>query len=278
MFTRKMFHLGLFIVALIVSSCATPAAPSPSPVASLKPATANVTSIPATPTLPPTLPSSPLPTSASIATMTEVIQFTPAIPTGSAQSGIPATPTLLPTLPSSPLPTLTSIVTMTEVIQFTPAIPTGPAQSGSCWENSVAVSRDGAWRCTMGNDIADPCFAVGEKPTIVCGADPSANEAGFIVNLTEPLPKSYIPAQARQAYRGWLIRLTDGTVCGFATGATTVVNGERANYLCTDRSVILGDLKPGRVWTAQKAVISVGANGPQLDKGPETVAIRTVWQ
>ena len=113
---------------------------------------------------------------------------------------------------------------------------------------------------------------------MVCGADPAANAAGFTVNLTEPLPKSDIPAEAKQAYQGWLIRLADGTLCGFATGATTGVNGERANYLCTDQSVILGDLKPGQVWTAQHAVVSVGANGPQLDKGPETVAIRTVWQ
>ncbi len=235
MFTRKMFYPGLFIVALIVSSCATPAAPSPSPVASLNPATATVTSI-------------------------------------------LATPSMLPPVPSSPLPSSASAVTLTEVIQFTPAIPTGPAQSGRCWTNSLAVIRDGAWRCMMDNDIADPCFAVGEKPTMVCGADPAANKAGFIVNLTEPLPKSDIPAQARQAYQGWLIRLADGTLCGFATGATTGVNGERANYLCTDQSVILGDLKPGQVWTAQKAVVSIGANGPQLDKGPETVVIRTVWQ
>ena len=252
MFTRKMFYPGLFIVVLIVSSCATPAAPSPSPVASLKSVTATVA---------PSL--SPI---ASLKSATDTVV------------SILATPTLLPTLPSSPLPSSASAVTLTEVIQFTPAIPTGPAQSGSCWENSVAVSRDGAWRCMMDNSIADPCFAVGDKPTMVCGADPAANNIGFIVNLTKPLPKSDIPAQARQAYRGWLIRLADGTVCGFATGATTGVNGERANYLCTDHSVILGDLKPGQVWTAQKAVVSVGANGPQLDKGSETVAIRTVWQ
>jgi hypothetical protein len=129
----------------------------------------------------------------------------------------------------------------------------------------------------VGNAIFDPCFAIGSDNTIVCGANPATNEPGFKVKLTEPLPTPDVPAQAEENYRGWLIELADGTICNYATGATTGVNGERVNYLCSDKSGILGDLHPGRVWTANKVIVEVGPNGPSLKKS-ETVAIRTVWQ
>lgn len=175
-------------------------------------------------------------------------------------------------------PTATSATLTTQVIRFTPAIPNGESQAGSCWTNSLAALRDDAWRCQMDNSLSDPCFVVGADHTMVCGADPATNEPGFVVKLTEPLPTPDVPEQAKQSYQAWLIQLADGTICNFATGATTGANGERVNYLCSDKTMILGDLKPGTTWTAQKVIIEVGANGPAITKGPETVSIRTVWQ
>jgi len=158
-----------------------------------------------------------------------------------------------------------------------PVVPSGPEQQGNCWTNSLAVARDDAWRCMVGNEISDPCFAVGPDKTIVCNADPAANKPGFVLKLTEPLPAPNVPAQAKQNYQGWLVQLTNSVICSYATGATTGVNGERLNYLCSDKWGLLGDLHPGQVWTANKVIIEVGANGPTL-KQSETVTIRTVWQ
>jgi hypothetical protein len=184
-----------------------------------------------------------------------------------------ATGASAPTAPTA----AASSVTRTEVIQYTPVVPSGEAQAGRCWTGSLAVARDNAWRCMVGNQIYDPCFAVGGNSAIVCGADPITNKPGFVVNLTEPLPAPDVPAQAKENYTGWLVQLADGTVCNFATGATTGVNGERLNYLCSNKTGLLGDLHPGQVWTANEVVIEVGKNGPTL-KQSETVQIRTVWQ
>ena len=168
-------------------------------------------------------------------------------------------------------------VTLTEVIKYTPTIPTDEEREGRCWTSSLAVAREDAWRCMVGNQIFDPCFAVGSDQAIVCGTDPVTNKSGFRLKLTEPLPAPDLPPQVKENYKGWLIQLTDGTMCGYATGATGGVNGERANYLCSDKSVILGDLKPSQVWTAKKAILESGPNGFSI-KESQIVTIHTVWQ
>ncbi len=60
---------------------------------------------------------------------------------------------------------------------------------------------------------------------------------------------------------GWLLKLANGTVCGFLTGATAGFEGQRINYGCTDRSSILGDLTPGTTWMARVVTGSVGPSG-----------------
>ncbi|MFQ5812503.1 MAG: hypothetical protein ACE5I2_04855, partial [Anaerolineae bacterium] len=107
------------------------------------------------------------------------------------------------------------------------------------------------------NGIFDPCFALEDGEVIVCGANPVTGEAGLKLNLTEPLPEPELPAEP--ANNAWLVELADGTICGFATGATGAVGEKRINYLCADPEqdvVILGDLQPGEVWRAEKAIVS----------------------
>lgn len=178
--------------------------------------------------------------------------------------------------------TLTTVapLTMTEVITFTPPLPTTTVQDGSCWTNSISTTRADAWRCTVENTIYDPCFALPDQTdTVVCGANPASEELGFPLHLTEPLPQAEIPEQAQEmaAVNGWLVLLADGTLCNFATGATTGVNGERLNYLCDNGLGLLGDLQPDTVWTANQVDIIVGGNGPEL-KSSQTVEIRTIWR
>jgi hypothetical protein len=130
------------------------------------------------------------------------------------------------------------------------------------------------------NRIYDPCFGDQGAAGVVCGSDPSKNDSGFLLQLTAPLPAPALPGDTNQA---WLVELADGTVCGFATGATAVVNGQRINYLCQTSQttgpvpVLLGDLHPGTVWTAQKATLQPGANGLTVQSSG-TVAIQTVWR
>lgn len=169
-------------------------------------------------------------------------------------------------------------VTATEVITFTPGLPAGEPVEGSCWTSSLAVWRADAWRCMVGNEIHDPCFSEGDG--VVCGARPLAPDAGFALKLTEPLPAAELPQDA--AAHAWLVELADGTACEFATGATGGAEGERFNYLCPspDASqyvVILGELQPGTVWMAHRAVLAGGPPEPTvLESG--LVPVRRVWR
>jgi basic membrane protein A len=170
--------------------------------------------------------------------------------------------------------TASTEVTATEVIAFVPAeIPTD-TQSGSCFAGAIGLGRDDAYRCTVGNQIYDPCFVVDDIPTVVCGANPATGETGFMLDLTEPLPAPE-PGNLAQP---WLIELADGQVCGLMTGTVVGVDDRIAPYGCPDGSYLFQDFQQeGDVWLAEKAVIGVNDNGYFIEAS-EMVPIRTVWQ
>src|SRR5260370_20647467 len=88
------------------------------------------------------------------------------------------------------VPVSSLIVSQTSVIRFTPPVPSGEVREGSCWTESIAVGRSGAWRCMVGNSISDPCFGIPANPCeLVFGANPALKTGGFVVKLTRPLPK-----------------------------------------------------------------------------------------
>jgi hypothetical protein len=166
----------------------------------------------------------------------------------------------------------------TKVITYAPGPPTGEPQEGKCWTNSLAVWREDAWRCTVGNSIYDPCFFSGGG--VICGASPITETVGFLLLLTEPLPAPEVPPDT--AGHAWLVELADGTVCEYATGATGGVGADRINYFCPSPDpsqyvVILGDLQPGNIWMAKRAVLTGGPPDPTVLESAE-VPIRTVWR
>jgi len=172
----------------------------------------------------------------------------------------------------------TVAITATQVITYTPGLPTGEPREGSCWTNSLAVWREDAWRCAVGNGIHDPCFS--QNDSVICGANPTTTTVSFLLTLTEPLPAPEPPQDT--ANHAWLVELADGTVCEFATGATGGVGGERFNYLCPSPNpdqyvMILGDLQPGVVWMTKRAVVTGGM--PDLTVLESAMApVRTLWR
>ena len=169
-------------------------------------------------------------------------------------------------------------ITETQVITYTPGPPAGEPREGSCWTNSLAVWREDAWRCTVGNDIYDPCFS--SDGSVICGASPITPTTSFTLTLTEALPAPELPQDT--ANHAWLVELADGTVCGFATGATGGVGDDRINYLCpspdpSQTVVLLGDLQPGAVWMARRAVLTGSMPNLTVLESVE-VPIRTVWR
>ena len=147
-------------------------------------------------------------------------------------------------------------VTETQVITFVPEIPEGgDEQEGSCWTSSLSIpDREDAWRCQDNqNSIYDPCFSFSDKPDmVVCGVDPTTDDKGFVMTLTEPLPAPDIPEGVDYSNQAWLIELADGTNLRVhdggngchrrQNGSTTVVHRMK---MAEDRWDIIGGLAAG---------------------------------
>jgi hypothetical protein len=179
-------------------------------------------------------------------------------------------------MPASPL----SIGT-TKIVRFAPALPSGgDTKEGSCWTESIAAPRPGAWRCSVGNAISDPCFAVAGNPEqLVCGADPALRADGFILKLTKPLPKA---AHHDRKAEPWIFQLSDGSICEAMTGTLSPVNDEPGRWTCAihvrdqvrPRGLVTA-LTPGKIWMADKFPESaIGTQGAV----PEKIPVRMIWE
>ena len=171
----------------------------------------------------------------------------------------------------------------TLVTHFVPALPAGQQQSGDCFASSIAAyPRTDAWRCNVNNEIFDPCFSVAQADTVVCGADPLSGSGGFALLLKKPLPAA-TPATGILVAWGWVVQLSDGTVCAPFTGTRAQVNGKTTTYGCKPATgnanvVILGDLDSSKpLWTAQVATISFSDSQIHEDN-VQTLSVTKVWQ
>ena len=171
----------------------------------------------------------------------------------------------------------------TKVVKYAPPADLPPnVQDGYCWVNSVAEPyRADAWRCMIGSDIKDPCFSVPNQDTVICDINPFANTAGEQLLLTKPLPAPQVTAPAKDNW-GWLIELSDETLCAPFTGTVPVINGVSAPYACTSdvqgqTALLVGDLKIDKIWTATKDMVIVD-NGNIDVKSTAEVKIMEVWQ
>jgi len=185
---------------------------------------------------------------------------------------------MFPASAQTPVSQLTVRETM--VVRFAPPVPSGAMRDGSCWTDSIAVSRAGAYRCSVGNGIYDPCFTV---PTnherMVCGADPALKTAGFVLKLTKPLPQT---PPVTQQVEPWIIKLADGSICEAMTGTLPAVNGQSARWSCAihirdqiRRVGVVTAVTPGKIWMADK--FPENAIGTAAAR-PEKVPVKTIWE
>jgi hypothetical protein len=139
---------------------------------------------------------------------------------------------------------------------------------GQCFSGSSADPRGDAWRCAIGNSIADPCFSDPKVLSwVACPEDGSPFGRGVIrLALSRALPKSLGNNGSPGQGNPWAVKLAGGKVCTFLTGATFAYHGERVNYGCTVKIFLAGS--PNRssgTWT-----ITLGT-GPKSK--PRTAAI-----
>lgn len=145
----------------------------------------------------------------------------------------------------------------------------GRRLKGSCWTASIAAPRPDAWRCMAGNEIRDPCFSAGSRAReVVCVGNPFARQVTLML-LTRPLnPKAHGPKGKPHA---WMLRLAGGAQCGFATGATGLVDGMRLNYACTSGGWLAGD--PDRSKSTWKANYVASTDKPAVRKVSIAIAV-----
>lgn len=141
---------------------------------------------------------------------------------------------------------------------------------GHCFFGSLSTSRRDAWRCETGNLIYDPCFNSSHAPGRV--ACPVAQlDTGLVIRLTRALPSRYRntrPPSVRLT--PWNVWLTGGQECQWITGASGIISGQRVNYGCTGRLLLLGTPHRTRgLWT----ITAVRSSG--VDR--HTVRIAYAW-
>jgi hypothetical protein len=158
---------------------------------------------------------------------------------------------------------------VTQVTPFSPSGIRGTAGQGTCWTTSLAAPRTNAWRCSAGNTIYDPCFSTPlQSSYVICDANPAKGQtSGLKVMLTQPLPSATLPSSSEN--QAWLLRLSNGAICSFATGATFLVHGVRVDYGCSDGSVVIGMPQTGNTWIAN---VSKNAS-PAANTNPVITAV-----
>lgn len=179
----------------------------------------------------------------------------------------------------------------TQIIAYTaiPPASSTPVESGSCWTNSIAAPfRSDAWRCTVGNNISDPCFQMpNSTSTLLCGINPTVldSTSTFVLKLTQPLPQSQPMQGLPRAEQVWLIQLLDGTLCTPFEGTRPfTASGDSANYACAPGPLgkdvlIFGDLNASTsVWTANIGTLSTPTSSLPTIVTSSTVPVATVWQ
>jgi hypothetical protein len=121
-----------------------------------------------------------------------------------------------------------------------------PAFGGDCYTGSFAVH--GAYRCSAGNRLRDPCFTDPNRDdAVLCIASPFSH-VGTRLRVTGALNND------GSAHRSvvWAVRLATGQRCTlFAGGATNAdAEGRRLNYGCSGRATWLwgNPIRNGGTW------------------------------
>jgi hypothetical protein len=124
------------------------------------------------------------------------------------------------------------------------------AASGYCWTTSSADARADAFRCFVGNDIYDPCFAGQTAPHrfVLCPLYSPSSKV-LRIDLTRHLPSSRATRNPMR-YPPWAVQLANGRWCTAFTGATGKIAGLGIHYGCTGGAVLLGNPRRGTgTWT-----------------------------
>ena len=164
----------------------------------------------------------------------------------------------------------------TALVAFTPLVP-NEIRQGACYAGSDLLASSAAWRCGVtGGEVFDPCLLAADGTTVVCGANPATQEAGFVLQVTSALPT--VDVAAKSFPGAWLFQLGNGAICSYNQGATITVEGQRINYTCDDLTQLLGEIdKSGPVWTINIVTTSDDGQGNYAIETLTPMTIVRAW-
>ncbi|MGC9974987.1 MAG: hypothetical protein ABSC36_06335 [Gaiellaceae bacterium] len=143
--------------------------------------------------------------------------------------------------------------------------------SGYCWSSSFADVRNDAFRCFVGNEIYDPCFAAqyGSAHYVLCPLyTPDAKV--LRIDLARKLPPNSASGDPTR-YPPWAVQTISGKWCTIITGASGYIAGMRVEYGCIGGGILLGNPRRAtKTWTIFYAS-SYKASQYQL------VMLRSAW-
>ncbi len=187
----------------------------------------------------------------------------------------PPPPVAPPPPPATPLPP-PALTSGTQRLIYSPFAPDGSlasgliavSRTGDCWIGSEKAI--GAYRCTAGDQIHDPCYATpAETDSVVCAPAPWIKTV-VRIRLTDSLPE---PATSRGVPRVWALQLVSGNRrCSWLSGGTRLVRGMRLNYACGGNRVLFGS--PRTTTPFWKIRLSHGVRGRSM----RFVAIKRAWR
>jgi hypothetical protein len=128
--------------------------------------------------------------------------------------------------------------------------------TGHCWTRSIVVLVADAYRCLVGNDIADPCFAPPRPSTpmtVACLADPWSGAQ--VVTLAQALP---VTRPIGNTARPWAVQLANGARCLASTGTVQVAHGVSLDLLCPAEMGAGGLDTTNPIWHVQYGPTSGG--------------------
>jgi hypothetical protein len=141
---------------------------------------------------------------------------------------------------------------------------------GSCWTTSIADYRADAYRCFVGNEIHDPCFASAANAVFVLCPLYMPTSPVLRINLTKRLPATTANGDPTR-YSPWVLQFVTRKWCEILSGATGVIAGMRINYGCVGGGTLLGNpRRDAATWTI---FYTAGTTGHNF----QAVAIRAAW-
>jgi hypothetical protein len=148
----------------------------------------------------------------------------------------------------------------------------GRTAPGYCWTTSIADARGDAFRCFVGNEIYDPCFAdqTNFAHYVLCPLNGIPGTKVLRINLTKKLPPNSASGDPTR-YPPWAVRIKSGKWCVILTGATGFLAGMRVSYGCSGAGVLIGNPRgKTKTWTVFYAS---NYKASQF----QTVALRSAW-